>query len=135
MEIKVTVIHEFGTHALEVFSALLGRTATNSTTPVKVNPPAAAPADTDVKAATKKGKATPAAKADGVPQSVKDELAANQAEDEITLPAIRNKVVAIRDAGKKDKTLELMAEYEIAKLSDLPAEKYTEFMDKLNAIK
>ena len=48
---------------------------------------------------------------------------------------IRTKVVSLRDAGHKDKTVELMTEYGITQLSKLPEDKLTEFLEKLNAIK
>jgi hypothetical protein len=54
---------------------------------------------------------------------------------EVTLVTIKAKIISLRDAGKKEKTVALMQEYNCEKLSALPAEKYPEFMEKLNAIK
>lgn len=54
---------------------------------------------------------------------------------EITIEDIRDKVVALRDAGKKTKTLEVMQAYGIAKLSDLDKTQYSAFINSLNNIK
>lgn len=52
----------------------------------------------------------------------------------LTLEKIRDKVIALRDAGKKDKTLAVMQDFAIAKLSDLEQQQYPGFMDTLNKI-
>ena len=47
---------------------------------------------------------------------------------------IRSKVVALRDAGHKQQTLDLMAEYGITSLSKLTEAQVPEFLTRLNAI-
>lgn len=53
----------------------------------------------------------------------------------ITLDLIKEKVIALRDKGKRDKTLKLMAKFNIAKLSDLDEDDYDTFYNSLNNIK
>lgn len=121
MEIKVTVTHELSEKTLQFLASLAGAKITGST-------------ETPVVSLPKKEKTEKAEK----PKAEKADTAASNgsaAETALDLPTIKAKVIALRDAGKKDKTLEIMSAYKITKLSDLPEDKYPEFMDKLNAVK
>lgn len=53
----------------------------------------------------------------------------------LSLDLIKEKVIALRDKGKRDKTLKLMEKFQIAKLSDLEEDDFDTFYAALNNIK
>lgn len=119
MEIKVNVVVDLSPATLSFLSSLFSGSlaAPKQETPVKkLKPAAAAPQPVDDA------------------EQITREVAADKAATP-TLAAIKAKVIALRDAGKKDKTVQLMSEYKLEKLSSLSEDKYPEFMEKLNAIK
>lgn len=75
------------------------------------------------------------------PVVVSEETKADQSTPEpgaggkaVTKDDLVTKIVALRDGGKKEQTLKLMQSYNLVKISELPVEKYAEFMDQLNQI-
>lgn len=115
MEIKVNVTLDLSEKTVNMLSTLFGIKAPEASAPVKPIKKAAASTGNSAEEITK-------------------EVAAD-AGKAVTLQDIKTKIIALRDAGKKEKTVALMQEYSAEKLSMLPEDKYPEFMEKLNAIK
>lgn len=53
---------------------------------------------------------------------------------ELTLEAVRAKLAAISQAGKQAQVKALLADYGVAKLTDLPQDKYADILEKAEAI-
>lgn len=70
------------------------------------------------------------------PAELKTAVADNVSQngEEVTHEMIRNKVVALRDAGKKQQTVDLMTEYGLSGLSALDPALRPKFMQQLNQI-
>lgn len=119
MEIKVNVTLDLSEKTVNMLSTLFGIKAPAAETPVK-----------PIKKST-----APAASTGNSAEEITKEVAADAAGKAVTLQDIKTKIIALRDAGKKEKTVALMQEYSAEKLSMLPEDKYPEFMEKLNAIK
>lgn len=135
MEIKVNLTVDLSENTLKVLTALLGL-ATTVTGP-KETPVVNMEKATSTKAKAGKGaaaaveapKGEPAT--DNAPSAGTDQLALEN--EETMRLKIRQKVVALRDAGKKDFTVSLMADFGAAALSKVPADRLLEFYDRLNA--
>lgn len=52
----------------------------------------------------------------------------------ITLEQVRAKLAEVSNAGKKNEVKELLTSYGVSKLTDLPAEKYSELLAEAEAL-
>jgi hypothetical protein len=67
------------------------------------------------------------------PAKVEAEVAAPETKA-ITLEQVRAKLAEVSNAGKKNEVKELLTSYGVSKLTDLPAEKYSELLAEAEAL-
>lgn len=92
-------------------------------TPAEAPQEAAEATEAETPATTQADEEQPAAKAD-----------AGEAAPAATVDDIRARYVALVASGKKDAARDLIKSYNVAKISDIPADKCAEVMAKLNAL-
>lgn len=83
---------------------------------------------------TKKRKAVEAAPAEAVTQPAPAPTETPVANEELTLEAVRAKLAAISQAGKRTEVGNLLKEFGVAKLTDLPKDKYSAVLEKAEAL-
>lgn len=67
-------------------------------------------------------------------EETKAEAATEKKEQKISLEQVREKLAALAKAGKQEQVKELIASYGASKLTEIPAEKYAELLEKAEAI-
>lgn len=67
-------------------------------------------------------------------EEIKAEAATEKKEQTVSLEQVREKLAALVKAGKQEQVKELIASYGARKLTEIPAEKYAELLEKAEAI-
>jgi len=67
-------------------------------------------------------------------EEIQAEAATEKKEQTVSLEQVREKLAALVKAGKQEQVKELIASYGASKLTEIPAEKYAELLEKAEAI-
>src|SRR5690606_31907676 len=63
-----------------------------------------------------------------------EEIKAATEKQTVSLEQVREKLAALAKAGKQEQVKELITSYGVSKLTEIPAEKYAELLEKAEAI-
>jgi hypothetical protein len=102
--------------------------ATGETVEVSVEAPAQAKKPKALKAAAATTDSLPSSESPSAPAPSETSAAASDSASEVTLVEVRAKLAALSQAGKAKEVKAVLSGYGVAKLTDLPKDKYAELL-------
>lgn len=123
---SIIMAEEYGTDGHDPVTQQLAATLAKATEAAQPVQDAAGAAEDETLTTTPQEEETPAAEAQ--PSEAAPDVPPVKLED------IRKRVIALAASGNTPKVRTVMQGYGVTKVSDLPADKYAEVLDKLNAL-